>query len=72
MRFGHYQTNLFHGHRNTSMALRDFQITFGLNPTGLYDKSTLALMDTPRCGRPDNENEGNMVVYRISHSNMSR
>lgn len=63
MRFGYYQPNLFIGRMNKSLALRDFQITFGLNPTGLYDKPTSTLMDTPRCGRPDNEIEGNGFAY---------
>ena len=38
-------------------------MTFGLPITGRADNETTNLMATPRCGRPDNENEGNGFAF---------
>lgn len=38
-----------------SEAILSFQNTFHLNETGVFDESTIALMDKPRCEKPDNE-----------------
>lgn len=38
---------------NTEQALKNFQERYGLEPSGVLDKATLDLMNTPRCGFPD-------------------
>ena len=58
-KFGFHDDNQF-SDADLTESVRHFQITFGLDPSGRVDKDTRALMDTPRCGRPDNEFYGDL------------
>ena len=60
--FGYHNPSLY-GNNDISLSLADFQLTFGLPVSGRADNETLALMAAPRCGRPDNEIEGNGFAY---------
>ncbi|XP_057301938.1 matrix metalloproteinase-9-like [Hydractinia symbiolongicarpus] len=50
--FSYYNPNSF-DQSSVSDALKSFQKTFGLIPTGVADEATTKFMKTPRCGRPD-------------------
>lgn len=56
-RFGYLKTDVIHGtlDRATSDALRVYQSTAQLPPTGQLDEATVAMVERPRCGLPDTE-----------------
>ena len=43
-----------------------FQEYFNLKPTGLFDQSTLDLMNEPRCGMPDKETKFTKLVKNLN------
>ena len=55
--------------RHSRKALLDFQSFFGIHKTGEFDKETLKVMATPRCGvkdRFEDETEGDYYVLHGS------
>lgn len=51
---------------NTTLAIEDFQRFFGLTVTGELDDETLEVMNKPRCGDPDVNNEQGVRVKRYA------
>ncbi|XP_057297469.1 matrilysin-like [Hydractinia symbiolongicarpus] len=53
--FGYYNPNSFDG-KTLTESVKTFQKTFGLAATGVVDDETKKLMNTPRCGMADHQN----------------
>ena len=57
----HYISTSRSGNHNVELAIRRFQRFAGLKVTGKLDRATIMQMKKPRCGLPDDEEEGGRV-----------
>ena len=57
----HYISTSRSGNHNVKLAIRRFQRFAGLKVTGKLDRATIDQMKKPRCGLPDDEEEGGRV-----------
>ena len=57
----HYISTSRSGNHNVDLAIRRFQRFAGLKVTGKLDRATIDQMKKPRCGLPDDEEEGGRV-----------
>ena len=57
----HYISTSRSGNHNVEIAIRRFQRIAGLKVTGKLDRATIMQMKKPRCGLPDDEEEGGRV-----------
>ena len=54
----HYISQTRFGNHDVGTALRNFQRFAGLPETGQFDQATVRQMKKPRCGMPDNDDNG--------------
>ena len=57
----HYISTSRSGNHNVKLAIRRFQRFAGLKVTGKLDRAAIMQMKKPRCGLPDDEEEGGRV-----------
>ncbi|ESN92978.1 hypothetical protein HELRODRAFT_189644 [Helobdella robusta] len=65
-RFGYLKEGNEHDQVSLEDSIRAMQTFAGLNETGVLDKATLAMMETPRCSMPDmDSSEGRAKRFAI-------